>query len=84
MFELFCPAVDMIHGEWQIHTKHNGAFAGNFTAIIAHCIRNLEIEQSELDVAVQEMCKKNHNCAHFGMFKSFLFTYNRGEKKEAG
>jgi hypothetical protein len=81
MFELYCPSVDMIHGEWQIHTKHDGAFAGNFTAIIAHCIKKLEISKEDLDVAVQEMCKNNHNCAQFGIYRHFIYTYNREQKK---
>lgn len=84
MIELYCPSTDMIHGEWQIHTKHNGAFAGDFTAIIAYCINTLEMDREELDVAVSEMCKNDHNCAHFGMWKSFIHTYNRGDKKKAG
>lgn len=83
MYELFCPSVDMIHGEWQIHTKYSGAFAGDFMSIISYCIQRLEISKEDLDVAVQEMCKNNHNCAHFGIYRHFMYTYNRGEKKKA-
>lgn len=81
MFELYCPATDMIHGIWQIHTKSHGAYEGDYISIIRICIRELEISETELDVAVQEMCKKNHNCAHFGIFRTFLFTYNREQKR---
>jgi hypothetical protein len=79
MYELY-----LIGDEWQIHTKEHGARAGDFISIMRFCMRVVGIDAIELDVAVSEMCKSNHNCAHFGIWKSFIYTYNRGEKKRTG
>ena len=84
MFELYCPSSDMINAEWQIRAADQGAFAGDFISIVRHCMQVIGISQEDLDIAVSEMCKQNHYCAQFGIYKHCIYTYNREEKKRVG
>jgi hypothetical protein len=50
---------------------------GSFRSMIRLAIAECRIEASQLDVAVQEMIKNEHNTAHFGVWGTLIYTYNK-------
>lgn len=69
--------------KWQIHPKGKKAFEGNLRQVMTYAVIELGIEFMELDVAVQEMGKHDHNGIEFGVLKKFLFTFSNESKKLA-
>jgi hypothetical protein len=58
---------------WEIHSPR-GIYKGSFRQVCTYAALELGFSLDEFDVAVQEMEKHFHNCAEFGIYKSFLYT----------
>lgn len=68
--------------EWEIHAT-NEAYAGSFKMVISYCISTLAIDSAQLEAAVSDMMQKDHNAAHFGLYKQFIYSFIK-EFKKAG
>lgn len=55
---------------------------GDFKSIVSHMSKT-GFSLEEIDDAIQEMCKHGHDVIHFGMFRTFLYTFDSKEKKTA-
>jgi len=65
---------------WVIEVNKGGAFQGSLKEVMGYCIHYLEMEQSELDFALDEMIRRKHDAAHFGVMKSFISTFKTSER----
>ncbi len=68
--------------EWIIHIKNGDIFAGSFKKVIIHAITRLGFSMEEIEISVTEMLKYGHNGAHFGTYKSFIYTFQKEFKYE--
>lgn len=66
--------------EWIIDVKGGSLFAGSFKQVVKHAVLNMGFEFSEIEAAIHEMTKKKHNGAHFGMRRTFIFTFQKDFK----
>lgn len=55
----------------------NKAFVGTFTQMVIYAVVALQFNIEEIDLAVQEMCKNNHNVANFGRYSTFILTSHK-------
>jgi hypothetical protein len=62
---------------WAIHIKGGKLFIGTFKEVVTACVTKLGFELEEFEFATKEMIDKGHNGAHFGMYRSFMFTFQR-------
>lgn len=60
----------------------NGTFKGNANQVINHAVLELGFDKSEIELGMEEMTKRFHNAAEYGMFKSFMWSYDRGVSNE--
>lgn len=65
---------------WEFHSP-TGIFSGDLKKVCTYAVHNLGFRFKELEVAVDEMEQRFHNGAEFGVFKSFMFTFE--EEKAA-
>jgi hypothetical protein len=65
---------------WIVTVERNGAFQGSLPEVMSYCQHYLEFETKELDVALDEMIKRKHDGAHFGIRKSFIYTFRTADK----
>jgi hypothetical protein len=61
---------------WELHSPI-GIYRGNFKQVCTYAAIKLGFSLDEIDVAVQEMETHFQNGAEFGIFKSFLFTFDK-------
>lgn len=67
--------------EWQLVTSKYGTFRGTFLKLSCLMVYKLDFKPDEIDVAIQDMCQTGNDRAQFGIWKTFVFSYN--SKKEA-
>lgn len=71
----------MMAPDTWVFDDHSGQlFDGRFKAVISHMI-DRGFSMNDVETAVNEIIKNDHDSANFGMFKGFIFSYNRKEKK---
>lgn len=68
--------------EWILHVKNGPIYSGTFKKVVVHAIKRLGFRLEEFDIACQEMIKYNHNGAHFGMYKGFIYTFQKEFKHD--
>ena len=66
---------------WQVHTINLGAYEGNFNQIMSYCMSKLDIRAEELEVAVSEMMRNDHDAADFGIRNTFIYSFRRKDRK---
>jgi hypothetical protein len=71
-YDLYEP----FHNIWVIDCK-SGKFYGNLREVLSYMINKLNFDLHEIEDALLQMTQREHNAAHFGTFKAFLFTFNK-------
>lgn len=61
---------------WEFHSSR-GIFSGDLKKVVVYAVNQLGFQFKELEVAVEEMEKQFHNGAEFGMYRSFMFTFEK-------
>jgi hypothetical protein len=64
---------------WELHSS-TGVFKGDLKKVCTYAVIQLGFPFRELEVAVEYMEKELHDGAEFGIYKSFMFTFDRREK----
>jgi len=79
MFELNTAGYDLyeVGDLWFLHVKGGSVFSGTFYKVARHAISVLGFKATEIEEAIGEMTKNGHNGAHFGMYKGFIFSFNK-------
>jgi hypothetical protein len=62
---------------WALHVKDGPIFVGTFRKVALHAVTRLGFKLEEIEYAAKEMIKREHNGAHFGMYRGFIFTFQR-------
>lgn len=71
---------------WELRSS-TGVFIGDLKKVCTYAVVRLGFSFTDLNVAVEEIGKnydKGHNAAEFGIYKHFMFTYEREENDERG
>lgn len=72
----------MVQVDTWIFDDHSGLlFDGSFKTVVGYMVDN-GFKMQDIELAVNEMMKNNHDSASFGMFKGFIFTYDRKDRKK--
>jgi len=81
MYELYKNS----ENSYEIHSNYSGfkAKEGTLTAICVYMV-SLGFDLSEIEIGLVEMIRTDHNGAHFGINKMFIFPINRVERRKAG
>ncbi len=69
--------------KWELHTP-SGIVSGTLHQICNYAVLRLGFKITEIEFAVIEMEKQFHDAAEFGIYKSFIFTFDRSEKYDKG
>lgn len=70
---------------WEVHAP-GMIYSGNFVRVITFCMLKLDFTSYELELAVSEMVKRDDNAAHFGVNRTFMWSFRKEEKdgRQAG
>lgn len=66
---------DMGNGSYRMVTP-KGHFTGSLRQVCTFSVIELGFEIKELEIGVLEMEKHFHNAAEYGIFKSFMWSYD--------
>lgn len=64
---------DLKNGSYQIHVANGTAFEGSLKAIVKKCVE-LRLRLPEVQEAIIELHRLNHDYAEFGVFGTFMYT----------
>lgn len=67
-----------INNAFYFFAKKELIFKGPLDFVIKNMVKKLDFDFHELNIAVMQMGKHNHNCAIFGIFKRFIYTLSVG------
>jgi len=59
---------------WYLQVVGDTIFSGTFREVIVYAVRQFGFKMKDIDEAIQDMVNNNHNVAHFGMYKSFIYS----------
>jgi hypothetical protein len=64
---------------WELHGPL-GIFRGNLKQVMTYAVIELGFVFEELEIGVIEMDKHFHDGAEYGIWKRFMWTFDRSEK----
>jgi hypothetical protein len=62
---------------WALNVKGGAIFVGTFKKVVIYAVLRLGFKLEEIEYATREMINKDHNGAHFGMYRGFIFTFQK-------
>lgn len=64
--------------QWMLHDKTDmRVYNGTLVEIGKFAVQTFGFELSEIEFAIKEMYKRDHNGSHFGMNRTFIFTFKK-------
>lgn len=57
-----------------------GIYQGSLRQVCAYAVQELGFSIEEIELGVLEMERHFHNAAEYGVFKGFMFTFDKEEK----
>lgn len=70
---------DLKNGKYQIHAMDGAAYEGDVRPIFKKCIE-LGLNPAEVEEAILDMKRQNHDYAEFGVFKTYIFSAKNDKK----
>lgn len=64
-------------GLWQIHAGKHGIWEGSLKEVWQKMYWDFEIENREIKMALNEMDKNRHFVSSFGIFGTFICTFEK-------
>lgn len=82
MFELYKIQEDL----YQVHSADSDykAMEGSLLAIGTYMVHTLEIRPEELEAALLDMLHRDLNAAHFGVARTFIYSFEKQKYKRTG
>jgi hypothetical protein len=67
---------------FEVHSSRPTAvYKGTQLQTLVYCVQVLKVDPEQLQFAMIDMIQKDHNSADFGILGTFLYSFNRYEKK---
>lgn len=73
--------IEITNEIWKIETVNGRQFIGTFLEVAMYGVMKLGFNINQIDVAVQDMMKNGNNAAHFGMWASFIYSFNTAKEE---
>lgn len=73
---------EVTRDEWVLEVKNGPIFHGTLVKIGVHAVKRMGFKMGDIEIATQEMLKHGHNAAHFGMYRTFMFTFQKDFKTD--
>jgi len=78
MYELY----QLNQNLYQIHSSepYHNAMEGTMLAIGTYMVSQLGFKPVELEAALLDMLEQDRDAAHFGIMKTFIYSFNKDDK----
>ena len=68
--------VNLGNDQWLLDVKGVRKYHGTIDELIEFCTKKYGFEINDLEFAVDMMVSSNHNAAHFGVYRTFIYSFN--------
>jgi hypothetical protein len=68
--------IELSEDLWLFQQVGEESIYGTFLEIFLIALIQYSFNFNELELAIQHMIEEDHNAAHFGMWKSFIYSFN--------
>jgi hypothetical protein len=68
--------------KWEVHTQGYGAYEGTLLQIFVFLMDRVGFTYDDIREGIEEMFWHDNDTAHFGIYKSFIYSYNYADKKK--
>jgi hypothetical protein len=65
---------------WILDDGAGHVFNGTLIEVTRYAVKELKFVVNEIEVALDDMLKKEHDGAHFGGNRTFIYSFNRKAK----
>jgi hypothetical protein len=65
---------------WSLQVINGKCVIGTFTEVVVTSVYRFGFSVAEIEKGVEAMIELNHNTAHFGLYKKFIFSHNEQDK----
>lgn len=72
--------IEVESNSWAIQVIGDTVFTGTFREVILFSIVRLGFTMEELNIALNDMLTNGDDTAHFGIYRTFLYTFHTGWK----
>lgn len=73
--DLYQPFPEL--NQWVVDFKNGIRYHGTFQEVVSYLVFKQGFNTHEVDDAVFIMLEKDHNAIHFGMYKTFIFSFDK-------
>jgi hypothetical protein len=63
--------------EWYFQIVGHVAYVGTLREVIVYAVKNYYFDIKEIDRALQDMIKTNKSAVHFGMYNTFIYSFDQ-------
>lgn len=65
---------------WEVSSKNNDfIFKGPFKTLVLVCkVKGFDL--NDFEFGISQMCQKEHDSMHFGLYKKFIYSFNWKDK----
>lgn len=68
------------YGLWSIEAIGNSSFTGSFMEVVYFMVKRMGFDIDDIEEAVSIMEEHGHNGCHFGMFRTWIYTFDAETK----
>jgi hypothetical protein len=69
--------IDLGDESWVLNVRGGPIYVGTFNKVVKLAVVRLGFSLQEIEFAASTMIEKNHNAAHFGMYRGFIYTFQK-------
>ena len=78
--QIIHESYDLIHNidnTWTLKASKSTVYRGDLKTAVTYMVNKFFIPMAEIEIATEEMEIFDHNHAHFGGFRNFIFTSDK-------
>jgi hypothetical protein len=69
--------IQNVDGTWTLKAGGVSVYRGDLKTATTYMLKKFGFRFHEIEIATEEMESKDHNHAHFGSYRSFIFTTDK-------
>jgi hypothetical protein len=73
--------IEVFENIWVFEVIDGQSYYGNLREVVLLAIHNHDFSFHDIELAINSMIREEHNAAHFGIFKTLIYTFNQPTPK---
>lgn len=74
--------IEVSENVWVFEVLDGESFTGSLRETILFAVRRYHLKLQEIEVAIETMIHDENNAVHFGMWGTFIYSFNKNESNK--